>query len=286
MKWVVQTNVYAEEGFETLLATLERFKLEHVVVKVVPFEGRLEPLQGELPEDGANVIVMGSYTLARVAKQRGWSPGSFLDNLDFRKQHIFWGDHMLNADARVCKFDEVLSVLRDMYTVKGETIPTFFLRPVDDSKAFTGYVLDVAEFVQWRENLRRMPETADPVNDPLGVNLMTLETEVMICTKKDIYNETRCWIVDSRLITYSGYKVGTIKRYTPPEEVDQRIQWFASARAHEWSPNRAYVMDIADTPNGLKIVEVNNLNSAGWYKGDLQKLVDALERTFTKRSYD
>ena len=36
-------------------------------------------------------------------------------------------------------------------------------------------------------------------------------------------------------------------------------------------------MDIAETPDGLKIIEVNNLNSAGWYKGNVQKLIEALE---------
>jgi hypothetical protein len=36
-------------------------------------------------------------------------------------------------------------------------------------------------------------------------------------------------------------------------------------------------MDIADTADGLKIVEVNNLNSAGWYRCDMQKLIMALE---------
>jgi hypothetical protein len=36
-------------------------------------------------------------------------------------------------------------------------------------------------------------------------------------------------------------------------------------------------MDIADTPNGLKIVEINNINSAGWYRCDMQKLVTSLE---------
>jgi hypothetical protein len=77
-------------------------------------------------------------------------------------------------------------------------------------------------------------------------------------------------------VTCSGYKVGTIKRYTPPEEVEPRIIEFAQDCVDKSQPDDAFVLDVADTPEGLKIVEINNINSAGFYKGDMQKLVWAL----------
>jgi hypothetical protein len=125
--------------------------------------------------------------------------------------------------------------------------------------------------------MRRLPECNDPVNDPLSISVHTLADPTMVCRKKEIWNETRTWIIDQRVVTCSGYKVGTIKRYTSPEQVDQRIVDYANECAQVWSPNRAYVLDVADTADGLKIVEINNLNSAGWYKADMQKLVMALE---------
>lgn len=36
-------------------------------------------------------------------------------------------------------------------------------------------------------------------------------------------------------------------------------------------------MHLAETPDGMKVVEVNNLNAAGFYAGDMQKLVAAIE---------
>jgi hypothetical protein len=39
----------------------------------------------------------------------------------------------------------------------------------------------------------------------------------------------------------------------------------------------AFVMDICLTPDGWKIVEINCVNCSGFYRGDLQKLVMALE---------
>lgn len=277
MYWVLQNNIYSEEGFDNLCHALQRLDVPYGTYKVVPFVGTLDP-DPELPP-GSNAIVMGSYSLARHAVARGWKPGAFLDNLDFEIQRKYWEDWMLNYDAEIYPFGEI----------PFQSKP-FFLRPVHDTKAFTGLVLDWGQYEQWRDGLRRCPETIDPENDPLGVNLLTLATPVMVCSKKEIFSETRCWVVNGnprisvgdrvtghRVVTASGYKIGTLKRYSPPEEVDQRIIDFANGAAAWWSPNDAYVLDIADTPDGLKIVEVNNLNSAGFYKADMNKLVMALE---------
>lgn len=264
MKWILQNNIYEEEGFATLLDSLERLGCDVVHVKVVPFEGSLEAVGGELPPEGADAIVLGSYTLSRVARQMKWKPGSFLKALDFREQHIMWGNKMLNADARIHTFN----------TVPFQEQP-FFMRPVHDTKAFTGLVLDWGQYTEWREGLLRCPELADPVYDPLGVNLLTLATPVMVCSKKEIYSETRCWVVEGRVVTSSQYKIGTIKRYQVPEMTEPRVIEFVESL--DWYPDVACVIDVADTPNGLKVIEVNNLNSAGFYKGDMQKVIASIE---------
>jgi len=267
MHWIIQNNIYEEEGFATLLETLDRFDLTRTLVKVVPFVGEIIGTDGPpLPSSGGDAIVMGSYSLARQAKKMGWVPGAFLHNLDFEVQHRAWGEWMLNADAHVCAFD----------AVPFQPEP-FFIRPVHDTKAFTGYVEDWDGYSKWLASLRRLPESPDPENDPLGVNLMTLSTPVMVCAKKEIYSETRTWVVDGRVVTSSGFKLGTLKRYTTPDQVDSRVIDFANSVAGHWSPNEAYVLDVADTADGLKVGEVNNLNSAGWYRADLQRLVTALE---------
>ncbi len=258
MHWVIQTNVFSEDGFETLIAALKRLKLSHTLVKVVPFVGDLEVLEGELPADGNPIVVMGTYSLARVAMQRGWKPGAFLDNLDFEIQRRHWGDYMLNNDAIITTFDNV----------QFQREP-FFLRPVHDTKAFTGMVIDWGYYEKWRDSVCQLAESVT----------LTKDTPVMVCQKKEIYTETRFWIVNRRVVTASGYKIGTIKRY---QEVrgsrwDNDLIEFADDRASEWSPNEAYVLDVAETPEGMKIVEVNNLNSAGFYKGDMQKLLHAIE---------
>lgn len=273
LKWILQNNIYEEEGYGRILAAIERRGLPLTTVKVVPFIGELEATSGELPLPNEKAIVMGSYSLARVAVQRGWSPGAFLGNLDYMVQMHHWGERMFNHDAAVVRFVDVPFQEKP-----------FFLRPVHDTKAFTGMVLDWGQYVEWRDGLLRIPELADPVNDPLGVNLLTADTPVMVCAKKEIYSETRTWVIPglgtSHVVTASGYKLGTIKRYSSPEAVDPWIIDFVDESCDIWMPNEAFVMDVFDTPNGPFIGEINNLNSAGFYRADMDRLVDALERKF------
>lgn len=268
MHWILDNNIFEEEGYDRLVSALDRLGVAHSAHKSIPFVGEITdraPLD-KLKAEGKRFYVMGSYSLTNWATREGFLETNFTMNLDFRTQVAMWGQHMLNYDARICRFEDV--PFQD---------EPFFLRPVHDTKSFTGKVFDWAEYSAFRDGIIRMGPEKDPVNDPLGVNLLTLDSVVMLCSKKEIFNETRCWVVGGEVVTWSGYKVGTIKRYTDPEQVDERIVEFARERAWDWSPNAAYVMDVADTPGGLTIVEVNNLNSAGLYRGDMQKLVAAIE---------
>ncbi len=201
---------------------------------------------------------MGSYTLANHAKARGWTPGAWLDNLDFQIQRDMWPGDMLNSDAWVGTIDAAYPY---------RELP-FFVRPVHDTKSFTGQVFDDKQWSEFRDGVLAL----NPEDKPT----LTPDTLVMISTKKEIWSETRTWIVDGKVVTASGYKVGTIKRYSAPEQVDKYITDFAQECADIWCPNDAFVLDVAETPNGLRIVEINNLNSAGFYKADMQKLVMAL----------
>lgn len=256
MFWIIQNNIYSEEGHERLINALERLSIEYRLVKVVPFSGVIEPMI--YPPDGP-VIVMGSYTLAKIAQLRGWTPGSFInDNLDYRAQLEHWGNLMLNHDALICKIDEV-----------PEQIFPFFIRPVFDSKDFTGQVMDWPQFDEWRNYLKSL--------EPEDNSILDINTLVMVCSKKEIWSETRTWVINGHVVTASGYKRGTIKLYS--DIVEPRIIEFVNSLG--WYPHKACVIDVADTPNGLKIVEVNNLNSSGFYKADMVKLVMSLEQAFS-----
>jgi hypothetical protein len=257
MHWVLQNNLFSEPGWDALVSTLERFGLSHSVHRVVPFVGELQPA---LELDHRNVICFGAYSLRHVALREGWSPGVFdLFEQDFERQRAHWGSHLLNADSVVCRFGDV----------RFEGVK--FIRPTNDSKSFAGRVFDPDEFVAWQ----RAVQTLTPEDG----STLTSDTEVQVATPVVIHAEYRYWVVDGVIVTRSLYKRGS--RVFSSPEVDARIDAYVQARVEEWQPHRAFVIDVCETTEGLRIVEINTLNAAGFYAADVQKLALFLQERFS-----
>jgi hypothetical protein len=61
------------------------------------------------------------------------------------------------------------------------------------------------------------------------------------------------------------------------DRVDERYDAFARDMIAIWQPLEAFVLDVCETQNGFRIVEINTINSAGFYAADIQNIVLALE---------
>lgn len=252
MQWVVQENIFNEYGYGRLIETLERFDVPYTVVKVIPFGGGIIP---DVDFTGPT-MVMGAYTMWKVAAEKQWVPGSFInENFDYIVQHEHWGDLMFNHDSWVGRFDSV-----------PEQTEEFFIRPIHDTKSFNGQTIDWENFKSWQQDILKVGETSYCTINP--------DTIVQVATLKHIYCEYRLWVVDGKIVTASLYKRGD--RVYTDEEVDDEIIDFGYRCINTWVPARAFCLDIFVGPNGPLIGEVNNINAAGFYKADVQKLVLAL----------
>ena len=266
MLWILQNNLYNERGYGELIEILNRLDLPILFVKPVPFTDKvisadLDPSQfddinlaPDVPDPVEPAIVMGTYTLAKIAHKRGWKPGSFLDNLNYEIWSRQWGDLVLNPTAQVCRFAYV------------SIINSKFIRPTEDSKSFAGKVFSVDDWINWSGSVLAAATDSDPLN---------ANTEVMVYDPVEIHTETRIWVVNGKIATYSQYKRGSTVHYSPT--VDLEVLEFAERVLDMWYPNKAFVLDVAQTPLGCRVVEVNCLNAAGFYAGDMGKLVAALE---------
>jgi hypothetical protein len=253
MQWVVQENIFNEYGYGRLIETLERFEIPFTVVKVIPFGGGIIP---DVDFTGPT-IVMGAYTMWKVAAEKQWKPGSFInDNFDFKVQVANWGELMFNHDSWVGCFDSVPWQSED-----------FFIRPIHDTKAFNGQVIDWENFCSWQASVLKVGETSYCTIEP--------NTMVQVAPCKHIYCEYRIWVVDGKIVTASLYKRGG--RVYSDEEVDDEIIDFAKTCISRWVPARAFCLDVFVGPDGPRIGEVNNINAAGFYKADVQKLILALD---------
>jgi hypothetical protein len=90
-----------------------------------------------------------------------------------------------------------------------------------------------------------------------------------------IIKEWRCWVVAGDVVTWSLYKDGS--RVVYRAEIDDDALDFAR-RMVALNPgySHAYVIDVCRTEAGLKIIETNCINAAGFYAADLVKLASAI----------
>ncbi len=157
---------------------------------------------------------------------------------------------MLNADV----------TMGTLATVQIDRAANFFIRPLEDNKAFDGAVIDAEMLDAWRR---------DPARERF------LDMAVMVSPVKPIYREYRLFIVNNQIVTGSVYRVGGRAEVSP--DVEDYVLDFARSVIQRWTPAESCVMDIALTDSGLKVIEFNNINSSGFYASDVAKYVDAIQ---------
>lgn len=244
MKWIVQDNLYREEqDFQLVKDTFDRFNVEYLPVTIN--QGVISP---EIPWSNEPTMILGGYSLMRYARDNNLIPGCFYENMDVLTWIEKYQEHMLNSDAQITTLENV----REQ--------KLFFLRPEEDSKAFAGKTFENWEdFVQWRQ-------------DTIATSsICSSDTLVVSAELKAIHRETRFFIIDKTIVSSSVYKINGDMRtslYINQSEID-----FVNDMIAIWVPNRAFVMDVATTDTGHKIVELNCINCSGFYEADIQKIL-------------
>jgi ATP-grasp domain, R2K clade family 3 len=256
MQWILQQF----EDTQNLADALERLGISYSWHKVVPFMGELIP-EPEV-HDPLAVVMFGSYTLWRYAESRCLRPGVFRIAPFVHEQS--WQPYMVNGpDAVFLTIGEIGAGLPD-------DDRHWFIRPVADSKEQAGGVRSTAEI---HETARKVM-SVDPSEIPNGS--LRPDTLMMLTPPVNIFKEWRIWIVDGQVVTYSLYKEG--RRVTYRHEIDGDALEFAKELVRlngGYSP--AYVMDICRTDDGLRLLETNCINAAGFYAADLIKLAVAVD---------
>jgi|SRR5271155_1610365 len=267
MHHIIQQDMYHEFGFRRLVDAMHTLNLSYGVIKIIPFSHEIEHVEGILTGGMVPTMVWGMTTVEVVAKHYGWFPGVFKnENFDMRVLNEKWGSQMLNADAKFYKLSDVPSYEGAM-----------FMRPVHDTKSFTGGLIDGDELDKWRAGLyeiRREFTTLD------------LDTLVLVASPKRLTDEARFFIVDGKVIAGSTYRVGgrvLYKSIDGQNPLYMPMMEFAQGAmtTHEmlrWTPAEAFVMDIGRLEDGeFKVIEVNCLNSSGFYDTNMTAVVKAIE---------
>lgn len=271
MHYLIQEDLFSERNYYTIVNQIEKMGFTFEIISILPFTTDIKKrINGELVDftlENKNVFCFGSVKFAHIAKKYNWSPGSmFNDNHDFEVYSKFYKENLLNYPYTVQNLSHKLP----------ENIPTlFFARPCKDTKLFTGGVFMKGS---WNDMVKKMND-----NDYHSSKNIS-EEKVMFSPLKEIAYETRCWVVDGKVISMSEYRRG---RYTIYKNVDDNLLLKDQVQklVDIYQPADAFVIDVCETinnPGELKIVEINCINCSGFYLGDMQKVIIALEEKFNE----
>ncbi len=252
MYWVLSKNLKGDSAFPVLLEQLERQSTPYTLIGTVPFSGDVVDVDGgPLEELEGPVFTCGKGSMKHVASRYNWTPG-YIEAPDYAQCLNVLGDRMLN-------FGAVVGKLLEVKPLDGR----FFVRPVADDKSFNGQLMVGMDFLDWQRIMSNMEDSATVSKDDL----------VVLAPLREIYAEYRFYVVDGVVVTGSLYK--NRGRVVYVECIDQRVIDYAQSIASMF-PRITTVLDIADTPDGLKVLETNSICSSGFYAIDIGKFVNAI----------
>lgn len=253
---LVEELFYSKHEF--LVAMLKELGYEYQVVSI--------PLRSEQiiyePLNTTKVFCWGSVKMARIAAKYGWTPGSlYNDNHDYQVYSLYYRENMLNWDSQIIQFSEPFE----------EPGFLFHVRPCADTKSFTGQVFTRAswdEFLAW--NLANPEKTR-----------LKSDTIIQVSRLQNIHREVRFFILNKQIVSASQYKVNNLHDEERTDaSTDPELFAFVEQMIQIYSVAEGFVMDIATTDNGYKIIEINCFNSSGYYDCNLKDIVTSVQEYF------
>lgn len=264
MKWLIQEFLNHSNNTERMISALEGLGLDYGVVRLnkdksltlldksdrLPVEDSDKKLVSFI--EGHPVMVYGSKTFAEVSKEMGLVPGSFWnDSFEFEVFREAVGEELLNPHF----------IIGELQELEPEW-DRFFIRPTGNTKLFTGMTVTIEEFKEWKE--RESGEMSTYKGQTL-----------MIAPLQEIRAEFRLFVVNDKVITASSYVVNG--KQDTSAVIDESLLRYADTIISRFPLAEAYVLDIADTSNGYKVIEYNNINTSGLYDCDETRIINAIQ---------
>jgi len=256
VNWLVQSNLINEDLSASIERACLKLKYNYIGAKIVPFAESMETglyIETPIMTIRGPIIPYGSTTLIKM-----------FDRSIMQKQGFFYNEKNLRTSMWVAKLGERMlnydaCVIPLYAAAKLKTSETWFMKPDNDLKDFTGSIVDHAGIEKFYK-------------DVSGGGYMFDETiQVVLSKPKNMGWEWRLFMVKDEVISGSSYRLKNSLNQTKP--VPQNVINFAQETVKIWRPSEVYVMDICETDEGLKIVEFNCFNASGFYRTDVEKVV-------------
>lgn len=258
INWIIQKNLTKTDLVHQLKTAIEADGAFCELVEIVPFSTKLPAIKHK----NAFTIPYGSTTFMLNAYQNEvYQRGVFYNSLKFQMKHYVevWKEDMLNFDGQLLKFS-------DLQQLDSPPSQKWFIRPNLDEKQFSGRISTFQELLEWSEKIIQ-----------LNLPDFNANTEIWISTSQHILKEWRLFIIDDKIVSACRYiKNGQIN--ISSSDVPIEMLEFAQAKIDAYRIDDVYVMDIAATTAGFKIIECNCFNGTGFYDNDIRAIVKTINQ--------
>lgn len=269
IKWLFERDVFADGNPEKMARAVAAEGMACAKVGFAPVgddDRELKPLDPVPYADDDWVIVYGSMNLLRwLLRQGKWPQLAWYDFNRLRCQSYYahWGQFLLQRRYAFMPLAEVRR-RRDWLFETFAQNGTIFVRPDDNDKSFSGGPVQDAQFDQWYQ----LANFYEPGPDCLAV----------VSSPEVIHAEWRFVIGQRQVVTGSQYRrdgVDAIAPQVPPEAAA-----FAAsvANAGRFDPHPVYAMDVCQTDDGYRLVEIGSICACSLYACDVDKVVTVASR--------
>lgn len=211
-------------------------------------------------------IVYGSIQFVnRVVKEVNLYPSSYYDHTRFHLMNYmseYSPSMFLNKDGFFVSYIWLYKRLSYYQSILGKKI---FVRPNSPKKLFTGLVV----------------ESLDDLDMLYKSSSVSKNTMVFISSAKHLEKEIRYFIVDGKVVSHSQYHKDHEICITEEDDTECRNLAQKVADSTEEFHN-TFVCDIGVWNGFPYVVELNCINTSGWYLGDINAIMGALNEKIIK----
>lgn len=255
--WLLQETNYHNDFNVAQRLTYLIPELGHKVTtfKYVPFG---ETVYDFMPAEGP-VVYFGGWNVLDDIRRRGIltpPPFAWYDSDKFKCSTYYrkLGDYVAQQGVVFLKLEELTE-----HAYGGAR--KLFVRPDDNEKSFVGQLVE--------------QDLCDAfVRNTIDYGQVSPDLDIVIALPQQIKYEWRVVVVDGKAISGSQYKEG--KAIEVIAGCPAGVLEFAEAVAARWSPHPVFIVDVCETDEGYKVMEIGPFNYAGLYLNDLRAIVEAV----------
>jgi hypothetical protein len=259
IQWVVQRNLN-QNNVNSIKSVCEQIGVDCHLIDIIPFSGILP----EFPNDKHSIFYGSTTMMYSVYLNENYKRGLFFDDATFSFANYFdkWKSSMLN-------FGAIQLTVNDIDKLDYSPDKLLFIRPDADNKSFDGNVKRYNEIKVWAEQIK-LTQT----------DILNTDTEIIISEPYHLKSEWRLWIVEGKVVSASKYRENF--RLTTEFGCPQDVIDFAEIKCKEYNLHDVFVMDVGLCADELYIIECNCMNSSGFYKADIGKIISSVTNYFNE----